>query len=303
MAKQVISSSDSGSQAAEKINENFTELYSQSQGDGGGAIGGDMVRVMAWNIGHFCVGSNHTTNITNANYDEKMKQWKKVLNASCANILLLSEYNDSFGSHTVDGETVTENAYDVLFSAYYDDISKTSQNAYVCNAILAKGTLSNGNTVAYTERGQAMNYRVAEISIGGKTVKLVATHLDWTQNENYAVYRAAQIQQLITAFKDEPYVIIGGDFNVDASSEFDAFKTNGFSMLNHDKLGDICTYPATGANAINTSINNKYGASPEIVLDNIIVKGFAMSNVRLIDEGSLTDHCGVMCDLTLIDNE
>lgn len=34
MAKQVISSSDSGSQAAEKINSNFTELY-ESQGGGG----------------------------------------------------------------------------------------------------------------------------------------------------------------------------------------------------------------------------------------------------------------------------
>lgn len=300
MAKQVISSSDSGSQAAGKINENFTELYASQ---GGGGTTGDMVRVLAWNIGHFSVGSSPSTSITNANYDDKMKQWKKVLNASCANILLLSEYNDNFGSHTVDGNTVTENAYDVLFSAYYDDISKTSQNYYVCNAILAKVTLSNGSTVAYTQHGQAMNYRVAEISIGGKTVKLVATHLDWTQSEAYAGYRAAQIQQLITAFKDESYVIIGGDFNVDAASEFDAFKTNGFTMLNHDKLGNICTYPATGANAINTSINNKYGESPEIVLDNIIVKGFRISNVRLIDEGSLTDHCGVMCDLTLIDND
>jgi len=301
MAKQVISSGDSGSQAAEKINSNFTELY-ESQGGGGGGISGSMVRVLAWNIGHFCVGSDWRTNITNANYDEKMKQWKKVLNASCANILLLSEYNDSFGSHTVDGETVTENAFDVLFAAYYDDISKTSQSAYVCNAIVAKYTLSNGSTVAYTQRGQLMNYRVAELTIGGKTVKLVATHLDWTQNENYAVYRASQIQQLITAFKDEPYVIIGGDFNVDAASEFDAFKNNGFSMLNHDKLGDICTYPATGANVYNTNINNKYGASPEIVLDNIIFKGLSISNVQLIDEGTLSDHCGIIADLTFIES-
>lgn len=301
MAKQVISSSDSGSQAAEKINSNFTELY-ESQGGGGSAIGGDMVRVLAWNIGHFCVGQDWRTNITNANYDEKMKQWKKALNASCANILLLSEYNDTFGSHTVDGETVTENAFDVLFSAYYDDISKTSQNAYVCNAIVAKATLSNGSTVAYTQRGQLMNYRVADITIENKTVKLVATHLDWTQNENYAAYRAAQIQQLINAFKNEPYVIIGGDFNVDAASEFDAFKNNGFSMLNHDKLGDICTYPATGANVYNTNINNKYGASPEIVLDNIIFKGLSISNVQLIDEGTLSDHCGIIADLTFIES-
>lgn len=301
MAKQVISSSDSGSQAAEKINSNFTELY-ESQSSGGGAISGDTVRVFAWNIGHFCVGSDWRTNITNANYDEKMKQWKKKLNESCANILLLSEYNDTFGSHTVDGETVTENAFDVLFSAYYDDISKTSQNAYVCNAILAKGTLSNGTTVNYTQRGQAMNYRVAELTIADKTVKLVTTHLDWTQNENYAVYRAAQIQQLINTFKNEPYVIIGGDFNVDASSEFEPFKTNGFSMLNHDQLGDICTYPASGANVYNTNINNKYGASPEIVLDNIIFKGFSISNVQLIDEGTLSDHCGIIADLTFIES-
>lgn len=261
---------------------------------------GNTIRVLAWNIGHFAVGKDWQSKITDANYDEKMMQWKKVLNASCANILLLSEYNDDFGSHTVDGSSVTENAYDVLFSSYYDSISKTTQSAYVCNAILAKGTLSNGSTVPYSQSGQPMNYRVAEITIGGKTVKLVTTHLDWSQNEAYAGYRAAQIQQLITAFKNEPYVIIGGDFNVDSPTEFNPFATNGFTMLNHANLGDICTYPASGANAINTNINDKYGASPEIVLDNIIVKGFRISDVRLIDEGTMSDHCGLVADLTMI---
>lgn len=299
MAKQVISSSDSGSQAVEKINSNFTELY-ESQGSGGGAIGGDMVRVLAWNIGHFAVGTSFNTTITNANYNDKLKQWKKVLNASCANILLLSEYSENFGSHTVDGNTVTEATDDVLISPYFGYISRTSQSAYVCNAIASKSSLSNGRTVAYTQRGQLMNYRVADITIENKTVKLVATHLDWTQSEAYAGYRASQIQQLITAFKNEPYVIIGGDFNVDAASEFDSFKTNGFSMLNHDKLGDICTCPSSGANAINTSIGDH--PSPYKTLDNIIFKGFTIGNVQLIDEGSLTDHCGIMCDLTLIES-
>lgn len=300
MAKQVISSGDSGSQAVEKINSNFTELY-ESQGGGGSAISGDMVRVFAWNIGHFAVGASFNTTITNTNYNDKLKQWKKVLNASCANILLLSEYSENFGSHTVDGNTVTEATDDVLISPYFGYISRTSQNYYVCNAIASKSPLSNGSTVAYTQRGQAMNYRVAETTIADKTVKLVATHLDWTQNENYAVYRAAQIQQLINTFKNEPYVIIGGDFNVDSSTEFDAFKTNGFSMLNHDILGDIYTAPATGANDINTGISASR-PSPDTVLDNIIVKGFTISNVQLVDEGAMSDHCGIIADLTLIES-
>lgn len=42
---------------------------------------------------------------------------------------------------------------------------------------------------------------------------------------------------------------------------------------------------------------------PYCYLDNIIVKGFTMSNVQVIDDGTLTDHCAVVCDLTLIDNE
>lgn len=256
------------------------------------------IRVLSWNIGHFCIGSNMSSSITDTNYNDKLKQWKQKLNASCANVLLFSEFDPIFGSHTVDGTSVNENSVEALFNPLFAYSYVGTKYGYPCNAILAKQQISNGASVNYTQRGTPMYYSVATINIGEHSVKLVATHLDWSQNETYAAYRAAQIQQLITAFKDEPYVIIGGDFNIDATSEWDTFVENGFSIVNHGDLGDIFTYPASGANEFNTAIASR--AFPDKAIDNIVFKGFRASNIQLIDEGSLSDHCGLMCDLTLI---
>ena len=258
-----------------------------------------VLRVLALNIGHFANGASQNPSINNSNYDEKLKQWKSALNKSCANILLLSEFDPTFGSHTVSGSSVSESSVDAVFKPLYPYSSVGTKNGYACNAVISKSALGGGSSVNYTSRGQLMYYRMDTIVVGGKTVKLVATHLDWSQNETYAGYRAAQIQQLITAFKNEPYVIIAGDFNIDATSEWDTFVNNGFSIVNHGDLGDIFTYPATGANELATAIADR--PFPDKALDNIIVKGFRIGNVRLVDEGTLTDHCGIMADLTLIE--
>lgn len=256
------------------------------------------VRVLAWNVGHFANGTSQNPSINNSNYDEKLKQWKGVLNKSCANILLLSEFDPVFGSHTVSGSSVSESSVDVLFEPLYPYSSVGTKNGYACNAVISKMVLGGGSSVNYTSRGQLMYYRMDTVTINGKTVKLVATHLDWSQNETYAGYRAAQIQQLVNTFKNEPYVIIAGDFNLDASSEWDIFASNGFGMANHGELNDIYTYPATGANELATAIADR--PFPDKALDNIIFRGFKASNITLIDEGTLTDHCCIICDLTIL---
>lgn len=136
------------------------------------------------------------------------------------------------------------------------------------------------------------------------------------------------------------HVIIFGDFNTDGSviqsaskteadfmagaNEFDPFIygfddvvngvtthiNGGFTLANHGQWGDLKTADATGSRPDhltdpergNNNPNTFYNR-PFCVLDNIIVKGFTMSNVQVIDDGTLTDHCAVVADLTLIDNE
>jgi endonuclease/exonuclease/phosphatase family metal-dependent hydrolase len=115
-------------------------------------------------------------------------------------------------------------------------------------------------------------------------VKVVSTHLDWNQGENGAPYRAIQIQELIEAFKNDKYVIMCADWNVGKTDEYDAFFKAGYDMANHGYLGDILTYPA--------------GSKLRSYLDNIITKGFAISNVKVINDAMLSDHCLIKADLT-----
>ena len=65
---------------------------------------------------------------------------------------------------------------------------------------------------------------------------------------------------------------------------FDAFIEAGYDMANHGYLGDILTYPA--------------GSAPRSCYDNIITKGFAHSNVKVINNVMLSDHCLIKSDLT-----
>jgi len=80
----------------------------------------------------------------------------------------------------------------------------------------------------------------------------------------------------------------------------------GFTLANHGQWGDIKTCCATGSRPdlltnpdYGNNGQNTFYSRPYCVLDNIIVKGFTMSNVNRIDDGSLTDHCAVWCDLTM----
>ena len=64
--------------------------------------------------------------------------------------------------------------------------------------------------------------------------------------------------------------------------------------MNRDTLA---TAEATNSRPDNTPADT----APWQYLDNIIVKGFTMSNITVVDDGDITDHCALWCDLTIID--
>lgn len=90
MAKQVISSSDSGAQAAGKINDNFTELYNGQGGGGGSDIisrNADAVaRVMAAKkhvktsgVGWKCNSTHNFCVAHGSDFHTDLKRWKSFL--------------------------------------------------------------------------------------------------------------------------------------------------------------------------------------------------------------------------------
>lgn len=151
-------------------------------------------------------------------------------------------------------------------------------------------------TVDYVERDQKVYYQAVRLEVGGQDVWIVQTHLDWTTfKKGFEHCREMQMQKLIDDFRDAPRVIISGDFNVGDSGangirrentiptpeEYDVFARAGYTLANSDGTP---TYPSD---------------RPTQPLDNIVVKGLEISNVRFHPAGDLSDHNAVSCTLTL----
>lgn len=240
------------------------------------------ITVASWNIGHFALGKSGDTKLTHAVLDFYKQTYRAYFNDLNADILALVEYNPLMVNATESQAAV--DAHEAILSNYRDAQIGPKYD-YNCNAIFSNGIeVLRTDTVLFSKMVQKRYYMVTTMRLDGDIVKVVSTHLDWNQGENGAPYRALQIQELIEAFKNDKYVIMCADWNTSKSEEFDAFIEAGYDMANHGYLGDILTYPA--------------GSAPRSCYDNIITKGFAHSNVKVINNVMLSDHCLIKSDLT-----
>ena len=106
----------------------------------------------------------------------------------------------------------------------------------------------------------------------------------------------ADLQEGFEDFKNEPRVVIAGDFNTlkwhppakkggnpwetGNPEEFQVFVKSGYRLA---QSGEVKTAPTHG---------------PKLAIDNVIVRGFRMSDVSFPDCGRLSDHLPVCCTLT-----
>ena len=303
-------------------------------------VGDYDLRVLQYNIGHFNMGraaaptgnnpntnnvlinsnkSDGYPNSVDRNYAIQLQRWKDCINGVGADIIGIEEYNKYFGWN---GGSVVELADTGIFLGYDISVGRMGlslvnggevTHGWQWNALASKYAIyaSGDEELGSTGNNVAKCYaRYATVDIKGRQVIIASTHLNWAQNNDAVTSRALEIQHLINWLKDYPYVILMGDFNVDgayksnktdqdyldgAAQGFDPFIDAGFTLANHGRWGDLKTAFATGSRPDQTK------SYPYTYIDNIIVKGFAMSNVQVIDDGRLTDHCAVYCDLTLIE--
>lgn len=240
------------------------------------------ITVASWNIGHFALGQSGDTRLTHDELKFHQDSYRTLFNDLNADILALVEYNPLMVNATESKPAVE--AREAILSNYRN-AQIGPKYSYNCNAIFSNGIeVLSTDTIMFSKMVQKRYYIVTTMRLDGDIVKVVSTHLDWNQGENGAPYRAIQIQELIEAFKGDKYVIMCADWNTSKSSEYDAFTEAGYDMANHGYLGDLNTYPA--------------GTSPRSSLDNIITKGFAISNVSVINNALLSDHCLIKADLT-----
>lgn len=262
------------------------------EGEGGQA----RLKFVSWNVGGFSLGTSGTPTITPETLDAMKAKWRVALNDLGADVLLCCEYNTNFmeaqgGSSAVDAREAVFTD-DIFFDA---KIGPEVSNLYMQTAVFANLPLLASTIVYYDTTIQSYRYyQAVDVNIGGKSVKLVAVHLDFSTADSESnagtIARRAQIAQLISDFSSYDYVIFAGDFNTNYSfvTDFDLFAQAGYKMVNHGYLGNIVTYPA--------------GNSPTDVLDNIVFKGFAASKVGTFNDNTLSDHMAIFADLTIVPN-
>lgn len=328
-----LTSSAYGEDVAEAINEGVVPPTPVEPYD---------LRVMQFNVGHFNMGTtgrpysgsqpnanNVLINSTksdgypssiNRNYDVQKTRWGKFISAENADIIGAPEWNSYFGWDNNVLKTVVDAD---IFGGYNISEGDIVYFGWWQNTLLSKLAMSDAQDVSLgSKTGVPQAYvREAHVTVNGKQVTIAVTHLNWSQSETYEQSRAIEIATLVNRYKDMDYVILCGDFNTDGGypvvrdpadksglQEFQPFVDAGFTLANQYGVRELLTSAASNSRPD----LNYIPTTPANYLDNIIVKGFTMSNVMVLDTGvqvdngtvdvgMLSDHCAVVCDLTMIE--
>jgi hypothetical protein len=235
----------------------------------------DSIIVAHWNIGHFSQGKSYNTSITAQDTDSIKGLYLDMIQRVNPDIFGICEYNPIFN---IDGANTAQ----LLFSSFpYSYIGKKYN--YNCNSFFSHLPLYNCSQYFFPKCIQTRYYSVADIVLKGNTVKFVETHLDFNQNSDGQTCRSSQMEELVNAFKDYPYVIICADFNSSVREEYDIFLDAGFSLAS-DSLPNF---------------GSPYSDISRIKIDNIIVKGFEVIETKEYPHNSLSDHNLYYCKLKI----
>lgn len=284
-------------------------------------VGPATLRVLQYNIGHFNMGmangevcyigaNNDTTKAYPQffNYATQLQRWKDRIGGIDADIISMPEYNVYFGYNGIKVSTIDTG----IFSLYnHLSVGAIAADGWWQNTLASKLPMADAADIPLGSTFSWKAYvRLATVTIGGKTVKIGATHLNWRDYNS----RQVELKSLVKMFKDDPYVILMGDFNTIGPSggtawqglqEFDIFRDgfteNGVTYNGGFTLANSTDNPLLTSPATNSRPDSSGSQVPNSYIDNIIVKGFTMSNITVIDDGTITDHCGLYCDLTMIE--
>lgn len=251
--------------------------------EGQAGAGGESFAFATWNIGHFALGK-WPPGMPVEKVPVMVPAYRDFLRRAGADVIGLCEYDNYMDVSN------TCAAADLVF-AEYPNSTKEPSGPDRLNMIYWKGAeCVAAGKVRFPNHSQYRFYRFARLKIAGREVCFVETHLDWNlQKPGHANDRADQIARLVAAFRDEPYVVIGGDFNTcvlkggkwqDAPEEYEPFRKAGFAAAH---WGELKTWPAK---------------APYKSIDNIFTKGFSISEQKVLADPTLSDHALLRCRLT-----
>ena len=256
----------------------------------GNAANPDSFGFATWNVGHFALGLGGRSTIDVKDVPAKAAAYRGFLSDAAVSVLGVCEHSAAFSS---DGSV---KAADTAFADFAACAAGPTQGAHA-NGVYWKDVakfVSSGHR-DYPVRNAKCYYEWVRLEIAGREVCFVETHCDWdTLAAGHESDRIEQMKHLVREFGSEPRVVIAGDFNTcrrksandpwrDAPDEFGVFLRAGFKAAH---WGACKTWPAS---------------APYMGIDNVFVKGLAISDVRVQSDKTLSDHCLLRCTLTFVD--
>ncbi len=237
------------------------------------------IHFATWNIGHLSCGGSAQSAVEEAKAEEMAAKFRLFIDYAGVEVVGLAEYSSLFT------KTGGKRCSEMLFPDWRIALEGTRRGG-VCNALfLREGAVTETREREYPVRLRAAYYKFARVRLNGIDVCLVETMLEHRAASAPAArdIRAKQIQALIDDFKDEPYVILGGDFQVqqqdgdtrDRRQEYDPFVKAGWKLAHRGE--------------VKTAYTRKGGKATQ-PLDNIAVKGFDIRDVRVQSDHTLSDH-------------
>ena len=239
-----------------------------------------------WNLGHYSCGKTYPSNISADDLPDYVARYSAFLDRADATIFGTCEdsrFCDAAG---------TKSARDTIFPRYsgaaLEEARPFDYNClYWTNAIC----LATGKVV-FPQAADTRFYRWARLLVEGREVMVVEAHLDWNITPpGHGDDRRLQIRQLIDDFKNEPCVVIAGDFNtsimladgkteVNTPEDYEPFRQAGYTGAH---WGTLATWPAE---------------KPVLTIDNIFARGLAIDDVQVLTDPTLSDHSLLRCRLT-----
>ncbi len=233
------------------------------------------VRVMSYNVGGWAYGvGGSNPGLTDDTYAEKLLNYKNYLAEVTPDLCFMQE------KQSIINKTSGDTANDVLMGPLYPHIfentnSLSTQSIYPLQS-------SEIITLTAGTRAQLRSY----IKIGDKKVCILCCHLT-SGTGSYATIRESQIVELLDLVKDEEYVIMAGDFNVQSLSEYDAFIDAGYKIAN----GGYFPEEATAHGGIKPHDNI-------IVSSNIYIRNFHVDADQY--DKLASDHLPIWSDLVIV---
>lgn len=249
-------------------------------------------RYVSWNIGHYAYGRWKDTRVAESEAKGRLVEYNRFLDKLGADVLGICEYSENFTSNGM-----YKASKDVF--GRYGKRHIGPQESWQWNAVFHNRFKVLETRMKYYPKHRQKTYYIAvKVDLGGgRPAWFVQTHLDWGNYfPGHEQDREDQMRTLIEDFKSEPRVVIGGDFNTlkwhppakkggnpwetGNPEEFQVFVKAGYTLAH---AGEVMTAPTH---------------KPKLPIDNVMVRGFRMTDVAFPDCGRLGDHLPVCCTLT-----